>query len=77
VTHLLVVLAQAQIMPLRKTISRLTRENSQLHSRMIKQAEEEDAIETRFKRDLGTLEGQMEDLRFLSSQKDQRLTEQR
>ena len=71
------IVGQAQILPLRKTISRLTRENNQLHGRMIKQAELEDEHEAVFKREIGTLKGQLEDMHFLSGQKDMRLAEQR
>jgi hypothetical protein len=71
-----VVHVQAQILPLRKTISRLTRENNELHVRMIDQAEEVDGREGRFKREVASLRNQLENLNYLSTQKDVKLTEQ-
>jgi len=64
-------------MPLRQTISRLTRENNELHSRMIKQAEEGDASLGSLRKGAGHLQGQLDDLRFLSAQKDTAIAEQR
>ena len=64
-------------MPLRQTISRLTRENNELHSRMIKQAEEGDGHLGSLRKGAGDLQGQLEDLRFLSAQKDAKIAEQR
>ena len=57
-------------MPLRKTISRLTRENNQLHGRIIKHAEEHSTQELSFKRELGALRGQLEDMRGLLNEKE-------
>lgn len=67
---------QAQILPLRKTIARLTRENNQLHTKMIERAEEDDERDHRIRREHGALQGQLDDLRFLSVQKDLKIAEQ-
>lgn len=64
-------------MPLRKTIARLTRENNHLHGRMIQQAEQEDSRETSYKREIGSLRGQLDDLKFLMAQKDSKIAEQK
>ena len=68
---------QAQILPLRKTISRMTRENNELHARLIRQAEEGDQALSNFRRGTTELEGRLNDLQFLASQKDAKIEEQR
>lgn len=68
---------QARVMPLRKAISRLTRENNQLHAKMIDKAEKDDERDNVHRREIGTLQGQLDDARFLSAQKDIKLAEQR